>query len=75
MRVEKIQTGGSITYDDQDIGSFIAFIGKCSGVKSNVLDDTITTLLQMHGRSLSNIMVSVTTGKADFLINTCNYFT
>ena len=69
VREATIHTDEARTDDVQGIGRLISLFGKGGGCNSHVLGATITTLLQRHGWSMSNIMVSSTIGKAASLIN------
>ena len=74
MRAAALQTVESTKNDGEDICRFIDLIGKGGVGKSHALDEIITTMLQRHGWSMSNIMVSDTSDKAASIINAFTIF-
>ena len=74
VRAAALQTVESTKNDGEDICRFIDLIGKGGVGKSHALDEIITTMLQRHGWSMSNIMVSDTSDKAASIINAFTIF-
>ena len=75
MRAVTPQTGEYNTNNSQDTVRLIELIGKGSGGKSHVLDDTTTTLSQKNDCSMPVIMVIDATGKSASLIIASTFFT